>query len=170
MNRTAGDIEYELTLKRIKNINMRVGTDGSVRVSAPYGSDREFIDRFVLSRREFIENARRRIGSRAPVPEPDASRLEIYKRLYAVMRSVYPRFSEYGFAMPQLRIRAMTSQWGNCRRERRLVRKDHLVRRQRLGTGRQYAGRLHDPRNEPLVRPFGGHGRVRRRKGPARRA
>ena len=104
MNRTAGDIEYELTLKRIKNINMRVGTDGSVRVSAPYGSDREFIDRFVLSRREFIENARRRIGSRAPVPEPDASRLEIYKRLYAVMRSVYPRFSDYGFAMPQLRI------------------------------------------------------------------
>ena len=121
MKRTAGDIEYELTLKRIKNINMRVGTDGSVRVSAPYGSDREFIDRFVLSRRGFIEDARRRIGSRAPVPAPDASRLEIYKRLYAVMKSVYPRFSEYGFAMPQLRIRAMTSQWGNCRRKRQLV-------------------------------------------------
>ena len=121
MKRTAGDIEYELTLKRIKNINMRVGSDGSIRVSAPYGSDREYIDRFVLSRREFIADAQRCIGSRTPVPEPDAPRLEIYKRLYAVMKSVYPRFAEYGFAMQQLRIRAMTSQWGNCRRERRLI-------------------------------------------------
>lgn len=121
MKRTAGDIEYELTLKRIKNINMRVGTDGSIRVSAPYGTDRDYIDRFVLSRRGFIENARRRADSRTPVPEPDAPRLDIYKRLYAVMKSVYPEFSGYGFAMPQLRIRAMTSQWGNCRRERRLI-------------------------------------------------
>ena len=121
MKRTAGDIEYELTLKRIKNINMRVAADGSIRVSAPYGADREFIDRFVLSRRDFIEKALKRTDSRTPAPEPTGTRLEIYKRLYGVLRSVYPRFSEYDFPMPQLKIRAMRSQWGNCRRERRLV-------------------------------------------------
>ncbi|MCH5212151.1 MAG: DUF45 domain-containing protein [Oscillospiraceae bacterium] len=121
MKRKAGDIEYELTLKRIKNVNMRVRTDGSVSVSAPYGTDRGFIDDFVLSRKRFIAAARRKMSIRQPVPEITADKAAIYAKLYDVLQKTYKRFSEYGFAMPELRIRKMKSQWGNCRKERGII-------------------------------------------------
>ena len=34
-HRTAGGVEYELTRKRVRNINLRVRADGTVAVSAP---------------------------------------------------------------------------------------------------------------------------------------
>lgn len=121
MKRKASDIEYELTLKRIKNINLRVGSDGQVKVSAPYGTDRGFIDNFVLSRRQFIAAARRRFGQKLSVPEITADKAAIYAKLYNILQKTYKRFSEYGFAMPELRIRKMKSQWGNCRKERGII-------------------------------------------------
>lgn len=122
MERKIKNITYELTYKRVKNINMRIGSDGIVKVSAPFGADERFIDDFVWSRRRFIKEAKERTDSRSPVPEPDATPLEIYKRLYAVYKDIYNYcFSECGFDMPKLRIRAMKSQWGNCRRERGLI-------------------------------------------------
>ena len=33
--RIAGGVEYELTRRRVRNLNIRVRTDGSVAVSAP---------------------------------------------------------------------------------------------------------------------------------------
>lgn len=35
MTRTAGGVEYELTRKTVKNLNLRVRADGTVHVSAP---------------------------------------------------------------------------------------------------------------------------------------
>lgn len=35
MTRTAGGVEYELTRKAVKNLNLRVRADGTVHVSAP---------------------------------------------------------------------------------------------------------------------------------------
>ena len=121
MKRKVGDIEYELTLKRIKNVNMRVKPDGSVSVSAPYGTDRGFIDDFVLSRKQFIAAARRKMSIRQPVPEIAAEKEIIYAKLYDILQKTYNRFSEYGFDMPELRIRRMKSQWGNCRKERGII-------------------------------------------------
>ena len=121
MKRKAGDIEYELTLKRIKNVNMRVKSDGSIVVSAPYRTDRGFIDNFVISRRRFIAAARERIGQKRQVPELTANRDEVYARLYEILKKIYKRFSEYGFELPELRIRKMKSQWGNCRKERGII-------------------------------------------------
>ena len=45
--RTAGGVEYELTYKRVKNLNLRVGEDGSVRVSAARRVPLRQIDAFV---------------------------------------------------------------------------------------------------------------------------
>lgn len=111
-----------MTYKRVKNINMRIGADGTVKVSAPFGTNTKFIDDFVWSRRSAIKEAKSRTDSRTPVPEPDAAPLDIYKRLYAVYRAIYSCcFSRCGFDMPKLKIRTMKSQWGNCRRERGLI-------------------------------------------------
>ena len=121
MKRKAGDIEYELTLKRIKNVNMRIKPDGSISVSAPYGTNRGFIDDFVISRKRFIVAARRRIGQKQPVPEITAPKDAVYARLYDILKNVYTRFSEYCFDLPELRVRKMKSQWGNCRKERGII-------------------------------------------------
>ena len=51
-------IEYELTIKRVKNINMRVHKDGSVHVSANAYVPDHRIDAFVIENMPFIERAR----------------------------------------------------------------------------------------------------------------
>ena len=51
-------IEYELTIKRVKNINMRVHKDGSVHISANAYVPDHRIDAFVIENIPFIERAR----------------------------------------------------------------------------------------------------------------
>ena len=57
------DLSYELTRKRVKNVNMRIGTDGIIAVSANGRVPLEFIDDFVISKRELIEKTRLRYSS-----------------------------------------------------------------------------------------------------------
>lgn len=51
-----GSFSYELTYKKVKNINIRV-SGGVVRVSAPRGTPRERISRFVLENEAFVLRA-----------------------------------------------------------------------------------------------------------------
>ena len=54
---------YELTHKRVKNLNLRLGPAGDIRVSAPKWVALEQIDAFVISRSGWISTARRRFSS-----------------------------------------------------------------------------------------------------------
>lgn len=51
-------LEYELERKRVKNVNLRVRTDGSVYVSANRYVSVEQIEDFITSNYDFIQNAR----------------------------------------------------------------------------------------------------------------
>ena len=51
--RTAGGIQYELTRKRVKNLNIRVREDGTVAVSIPLRTSAEAADRFVAARADW---------------------------------------------------------------------------------------------------------------------
>ena len=62
-------IEYELTRKRVKNLNLRIRADGSICVSAPYFTPQWYIDRFVLSNGDKILAALERRRKKAPLPE-----------------------------------------------------------------------------------------------------
>ena len=53
----ANTIEYELTLKNVKNINVRVKSDGRVYVSANKGVKKEKIDAFIAEKSELILRA-----------------------------------------------------------------------------------------------------------------
>jgi len=55
-----GTIEYELTYKRVKNLNLRVGATGEIRVSAPHRTPPERVDAFVRSRSAWIVTATER--------------------------------------------------------------------------------------------------------------
>ncbi|MDD6762943.1 MAG: DUF45 domain-containing protein [Clostridiales bacterium] len=121
MFRKTDDIEYELTFKRVRNINLRVNSDNKIKVSAPNGTDVGFIDNFVLSRRDFINDAISRNEMKIPIGEAEVSNAEIYRKLYEIHREMYKLFSEYNFRMPTLKIRDMKSQWGNCRKAQSII-------------------------------------------------
>lgn len=50
-------LEYELTRKKVKNINLRIRRDGSLAVSAPPGEPLRHIEDFVSSKAAFILSA-----------------------------------------------------------------------------------------------------------------
>ena len=60
--RTAGGIRYELTRKKVKNLNIRVREDGTVAVSVPLRTSAEAADRFVAERAQWVQEALRTIG------------------------------------------------------------------------------------------------------------
>lgn len=53
-----GEITYDLTKKKVKNLNMRVKPDGTVLVSAPNRVPLKDLDRFVIEKADFIHRAR----------------------------------------------------------------------------------------------------------------
>lgn len=154
---------YELQRGGVKNINLRVRADGTVRVSAPQRVPLEEIERFLRCKERFILSAITRAteksaasgfdgsvitllgndipvsaasGSRAvvltddgitvylPQPEDQDSvrntlerwlRTQCRRELEDMCRRVYPLFEKRGIAFPQIKLRHMVSQWGNCR-------------------------------------------------------
>lgn len=69
-----GIIEYELTRKLVKNVNLRVAADGSVRVSANRRVPIEFIERFIIDKQDFIINAVERAKARQKQAEEKPQR------------------------------------------------------------------------------------------------
>ena len=121
-------IEYELEIKKVKNINLRVRPDGTVHVSANVLHSRRSIeallqrnasailrtiDRTREKREElagFSELSRKQEGEKAA---------EI---VGALCEKWYPVFSRWCGPMPEIRYRRMKTQWGNCRpKENRLT-------------------------------------------------
>ena len=76
-------VEYELTYKQVKNLNLRIRSDGCVAVSAPFHAPLERIDRFVESEGEMILRAREKIERSVPRREfylGEGGRIPIFGR------------------------------------------------------------------------------------------
>lgn len=116
--RTAGEVSYTLTRKKVKNINLRVGGDGTVRVSASPRVPLAQVDDFVLRHRDWIARARAQTRARQerrraqPCPDPQAA-LEEMTRL---CRIYYPFFRQaLPGGMPRILVKDLTASWGICR-------------------------------------------------------
>ena len=70
-------IEYELTRKRVKNLNLRIRRDGSVHVSAPYLTPQSRIDSFILSHAGRIIDSLRRMQENREQVEARQDRLTV---------------------------------------------------------------------------------------------
>ena len=108
-----GPITYTLTVKSVKNMNLRLEGDGTVRVSVnrrvPYAA----ADTFVRSRAAWIGRGRERLAQRgAPIPPPD--REEALQSLTRALDRVLPLVEPLGVTRPALQARYMTSRWGSC--------------------------------------------------------
>lgn len=118
-------IKYILERKQVKNINLRVRPDGSVKVSASPRVDTSYIDDFVLSKAEFVLKAMKRFEETAEaerqfqmeMTKQKAGReslLEDPAVFNEILDEVYPAFIPYGVKKPKLRVRTMKSCWGSC--------------------------------------------------------
>ena len=67
-------IEYDLQRKKVKNINLRVRRDGSVYVSAPYGTPAQRVSDFVAKNADRVRASQEKVKSflaAAPLAEGD---------------------------------------------------------------------------------------------------
>ena len=114
MLRRAGGIAYELTYKKVKNLNLRLRADGSVAVSAPRRVPLAEIDAFVAGRAGWIERARAKAPPPLPEPPPD----EVCRAVFAPYLEKYaPLFG----GMPKIRLKTLRSMWGCCRPAKREI-------------------------------------------------
>lgn len=108
-------IEYDLQYKKVKNINLRIKADGSIRVSANKSVPKKIIDEFIISKQDFIKKGLERIKKISDKPkrqyytEPNAKEL-----ITQICEKIYPYYAARGICYPKIRFRKMVSQWGNC--------------------------------------------------------
>ena len=122
--RTAGGVDYELTRRRVKNINLRIRPNGTVAVSAPLHTPLAVVDDFVAGRAGWIEKAKaetlRRAQQAAQQPLPDAA--EALAAFEQMSELVFPLFAGVlGGQKPVLKVRSMKSRWGVCRPAQRTI-------------------------------------------------
>lgn len=122
--RRAGGIDYELTRRRVKNLNLHVREDSTVAVSIPLRTPAAEADAFVASRAGWIEQARRRQRQRqalqdaAPLPD----KAQALAHFTALSDRVYPAFAGVlSGQKPVIKVRDMTSRWGVCMPAKRQI-------------------------------------------------
>ena len=105
------NIVYELERKSVKNVNLRVRSDGSVYVSANRFVSATQIDAFVLSKTSFILEAIARTKQREVKEYKSIHDQSIFLE---VVEQLYPLFKSLGVSKPALRIHDMKTRWGSC--------------------------------------------------------
>lgn len=109
-----GRMTYILVRKRVKNLNLRVGGDGQITLSVPERCSAKRADELICQRAAWLDrHLRRREVPREELP-PLPGREACMAMLVRAVERVYPLVAPLGVVMPQVKIRAMRSQWGNC--------------------------------------------------------
>lgn len=158
-------ITYTLEIKQVKNINLRITREGSVRVSASPFVSPQRVDEFVDRRADWIRERLRHVHNAQSLREEDrivllGTTLKI-RRVKAAHPLVYysadifyvqyqreeqcetlitkyldqlchdifsdiaqltcRRLKEYHLQMPEIKLRKMKSQWGNCKPAKNVI-------------------------------------------------
>lgn len=108
-------IEYDLQIKSVKNINLRIKPDGKICVSANRWTSVRAIDKFLISKADFILKALKKCESRTEAPKRQYfTEEELRQGICELCREVYPYYEQLGIDYPQIKFRKMTSRWGSC--------------------------------------------------------
>ena len=114
--RSVEGIQYELVRKKVKQLHLRVRSNGTVMVSIPLTASLEQADRFVLQNAQWIRDTRLKNITklnRDNADLPDKATALAY--FTAMSDKVYPAFAGVlGGQKPVLKVRSMTSCWGVC--------------------------------------------------------
>lgn len=110
-----GRISYTLIVKRVKNLNLRICDRDEVVLSVPEHCSPEVADTFVRQKSGWITAHRKRHEERERMLLlPELNRAECTRLLHRSLVRMWPLVAVKGVPMPQLKVRKMRSQWGNC--------------------------------------------------------
>lgn len=108
-------IEYDLQIKSVKNINLRIHPDGKISVSANRWVRKKFVDDFVASKADFILKALEKYKNRSETPQKQHfTEEELRQGICDLCREVYPYYEKKSIKYPQIKFRKMKSRWGSC--------------------------------------------------------
>ncbi len=113
-------IKYDLQYKKVKNINLRIKPGGGVFVSANRAVSADVIERFIISKTDFIKNALTGYESREPCVRYFNDD-EIRDVILELCQRIYPYFERLGVNYPIIKFRKMVSQWGNCHSQKGIL-------------------------------------------------
>ena len=108
-----GEIKYTLIRKKVKNLNLRIREDGSVVLCVPVRCTAQQADAMIESRCSWIRRHIASLSERA-VLLPAENEAECRRRLEQAVERVFGLVEPYGVTRPELKIRTMRAQWGNC--------------------------------------------------------
>lgn len=110
-----GQLTYILRHKRVKNLNLRLERDGQVVVSAPLGCPADYADGLIVRKADWIVQHRHRQAAAGQMElPPPPEREECIRLLCAALDAAWPLVEPLGVAYPEMKVRRMKSQWGNC--------------------------------------------------------
>lgn len=107
---------YTLEYKKVKNINIRVKSDGIVYISASKNVSEKYIQELLVKKSDLILRAVNKFENYASVSNKQffsESDVKIFIKEYC--SKVYPYYEKKGIAFPVIKFRKMTSMWGSCR-------------------------------------------------------
>ena len=118
--RHAGGIDYTLTRRRVRNLNLRVRADGTVAASAAPRVPAAAVDALGGARAPWgrpgragpAQRAAREAAAEAALP----LKAEALAQLTALCRAYYPQFAAScpGGRFPRIAVRDMRTRWGSC--------------------------------------------------------
>lgn len=115
MERNINGISYNLEYKKVKNINLRIKSDGTVHVSSNRFMSAKAIDEFVYSKKDFINKALINFSKKQNLERKKYfNETEIQSIITDICRNIFPYYEKLGIKYPQIKFRNMVSQWGNC--------------------------------------------------------
>ena len=106
---------YQLIFSKRKTLAIQVKLDGSVIVRAPLGYPKASIERFVASRAQWIEKAKKRVNNTTVFPQSE----EEIRRLKKIAAEVIPpKVEKYalimGLSPKNVRIGSARGRFGSC--------------------------------------------------------
>ena len=111
--------EYEYEIKRVKNINLSINREKSIRVSANPKVPIAKIEDFIIKNKSFIyrafdkiDKSKESIGIDKNVSKAELELLKVKIESYAKL--YFPYFEKKGIKYPEIKYRKMTSRWGSC--------------------------------------------------------
>lgn len=113
INLNGTTIDYILEYKKVKNINLRIKSDGRIYVSAGRFISQKRIEELLHLKTDFILNAIKTFKEREE-KTTYFTQEELKKIIINLCRNIYPYFEKLGVEYPQIKFRKMKSQWGNC--------------------------------------------------------
>ena len=115
-------IQYNMHYKNVKNINIRIKSDGSVHVSANKLTSSAVIEAFMQAKAHNILNA---INTYKSVvnekPTEYFTEDELKREIMHFCETIYPYYERLGIKMPKIKFRKMVSMWGSCNKTKGIV-------------------------------------------------